>query len=91
MFQVKYSLVQTTDATNFRIEGDLLMTGSVPLDYERKKNYVLKIKAEDSAPSSLSANQGRPNSGKPVGHIIRNCHNKQMTYMNQYLEDFFRS
>lgn len=57
----------TTDAVNFVIVGDLLKTSTTTLDYEKKKNYVLKVKAEDSAPSSLAANQGRPNSGELIG------------------------
>ncbi|KAM7536230.1 hypothetical protein Aperf_G00000082111 [Anoplocephala perfoliata] len=62
--QVNYALVQTTDMVYFRIDGHQLVTGSLALDYEKKKNYVLKVKVEDSAPSSLAANQGRPNSGE---------------------------
>ncbi|VDK36063.1 unnamed protein product, partial [Taenia asiatica] len=51
--KVKYSLMQTTDAANFEIKGDLLVTTTTQLDFEKKKNYVLKVKAEDSDLSSL--------------------------------------
>nr|CDS18766.1 neural cadherin [Echinococcus granulosus] len=62
--KVQYSLMQTTDDNNFVIEGDLLLTVAAQMDFERKKNYVLKVKAEDSASSSLQANEGRPNSAE---------------------------
>ncbi|VDM23448.1 unnamed protein product [Hydatigera taeniaeformis] len=62
--QIKYSLLPTTDASNFAIKEDLLLTVTGQFDFEKKKNYVLKVKAEDSDASSLQANQGRPNSAE---------------------------
>ncbi|VDD83839.1 unnamed protein product [Mesocestoides corti] len=62
--KVTYSLIETTDADNFAINGNLLVTKVEKMDFEQKKNYVLKVKAEDNAPSSLPANEGRPNSAE---------------------------
>ncbi|KAL5106290.1 Neural-cadherin [Taenia crassiceps] len=62
--KVKYSLMPTTDAVNFDIKEDLLLTLITQMDFEKKKNYVLKVKAEDSDPSSLQGDQNLPNSAE---------------------------